>query len=206
MENSVELVERFKKLPLGNVCDANGKTGNMTPAIKPVDVNSHLAGPAYPVQCGRAVNLALHRAIVYAPAGSVLVVDGKGYTRCGYFGDIMAHACMERKIAGLVIDGGVRDAEDLIELGFPVFSAGINPGGTIKENLGDYSVPVTCGGVAVNPGDWIVADRDGVVVIKRDRVLQVLEKAEAIAAKEIVVRRQLSDGKTTMEIYNLKRA
>jgi 4-hydroxy-4-methyl-2-oxoglutarate aldolase len=195
-----KIIEAYKKLPLGNICDANDKGGNMDPGIKPVDDRCKMAGPAYTVKAHPSDNIAIHKAIYEAPKGSVLVVDAGGFCR-GHFGEIMAFACIQRGLAGLVIDGGVRDANDIEELGFPVFSRGINPGGTQKEVVGVCGQPVVCGGLQVAAGDMIIGGRDGVVVVPRDKIEAVLEKAQAIAAKEANVLQMLKEGKTTIEIY-----
>lgn len=198
-------VERFKKLPLGNICDANQKQGNMDSGIKPVDPRSKLVGEAYTVKCYPKDNLAIHKAIYEAPKGSVLVVDTQGYYDCGYFGDIMALACQVRGIAGLVIDGGCRDSEDVQQMGFPIFSRTVNPGGTVKETVGQTACPIVCGGVPVAAGDLVVADRDGVVVVKKEDVEKVLTAAETIAAKEVSVRERLLAYESTIEIFGLKK-
>ena len=199
------IIEQFKKLPLGNICDANGKNGNMDAAIKPIDPQVKLIGEAYTVKCHPRDNLSIHKAIYEAPRGSVLVVETQGFVQCGYFGDIMALACQVRGIAGLVIDGGVRDSADIREMGFPVFSKTVNPGGTIKDSLGETGRPILCGGVVVNTGDLVVADCDGVVVVRKDDMEKVLVGAEAIAAKEIGIREKLLGGKSTLEILDLQK-
>ena len=200
---NMDMLDRLKGLPLGNICDANQKQGNMDSGIRPIDPDSKLIGEAYTVRCHPRDNLAIHKAIYEAPKGSVLVVDTQGYHDCGYFGDIMALACQVRGIAGLVIDGGCRDSYDLKEMGFPVFSRTINSGGTIKVTSGQTACPIICGGVSVDTGDLIIADRDGVVAIKHENVENVLKAAEAIAAKEISVREMLMSGKSTIEIFGL---
>jgi 4-hydroxy-4-methyl-2-oxoglutarate aldolase len=193
--------EAFRKLPLGNICDANGKGGSMDPGIKPIDPACKMAGPAYTVKGHPGDNVAMHKAIYEAPQGSVLVVDSGGYCHAGHFGEIMATACMERGIAGLVIDGGVRDANDMQELGFPVFCRGLNPGGTQKEVVGQTGADIICGGLNVSTGDMVVGDRDGVAVVARGKIEAVLKAAQAIAEKEIGILKQLKEGKTTIEIY-----
>ena len=122
-----DTMERFKRLPLGNICDANGRRGSMDQGIRPLDPNLHMAGRAYTVRCHPGDNLAIHKAIQEAPDGSVLVIDAGGYTGGGHIGEIMCFACMQRGIRGLVIDGSCRDADDICELGFPVFSRGLCP-------------------------------------------------------------------------------
>jgi 4-hydroxy-4-methyl-2-oxoglutarate aldolase len=201
MTMNTDIVERFKRLPLGNICDANEKHGNMDSGIRPVDPQSKLVGEAYTVRCHPRDNLAIHKAIYEAPKGSVLVVDTQGYRNCGYFGDIMALACQVRGIAGLVIDGGCRDSNDIQEMGFPVFSRTINSGGTVKETVGQTGCPIVCGGVSVTTGDLIIADRDGIVAVKHENVEKVLKGAEAIAAKEVTVREKLLANQSTIEIF-----
>ncbi len=144
-----------------------------------------------------AGRLALHQAIYTAEAGNVLVLDCHGYTEAGHFGDIMALACQVRGIAGVVIDGSCRDAE----LGLPVFVRALNPSGTVKKSLGEINVPVNCGGVRVNPGDIILGDCDGVVVVPKEFEDEVFAKAQAKFDKEAHVVEQLKAGKTTLEIY-----
>jgi 4-hydroxy-4-methyl-2-oxoglutarate aldolase len=194
-------LERFAKLPTGNISDANSKTGNMDPHIKPIDPKSKLVGPAYTVRCHPADNLSIHKAMLEAPAGSVLVVDLNSYCGAGHFGEIMALGCQVKGIAGLVIDGSVRDAEEIEEMKFPVFCCALNPGGTVKETAKETNIPIHCGNMLVKPGDIIIGDRDGVVVVPSEKAVEVLEHAEAIAAKEIKVKELLRQGQTTAEIY-----
>ncbi|MBA1335155.1 MAG: Demethylmenaquinone methyltransferase-like protein [Firmicutes bacterium] len=199
-----ELLELLK-LPTGNICDANDKCGNMDPAIKPVDPKTKMAGPAYTVRCQPGDNITIHKAIYEAPKGSVLVVDAHSYIGAGPFGEIMAIASQKRGLAGLVIDGACRDASEIEELGFPVFSRAINPGGTVKESVGETDLVIQCGGVVVRPGDIVVGDRDGVVVIPREKARTVLEKAKAIADREAQVTEMLLQGKTILEIYQFEK-
>jgi 4-hydroxy-4-methyl-2-oxoglutarate aldolase len=201
MEDIQKLIDGFKKLPAGNVCDANDKIGNMDFRIKPIDPKSKLAGPAFTVPCAPGDNIAIHEAIYKAPAGSVLVIDAKAYTGAGPIGEIVVTACIKQGIAGIVIDGTVRDAADIEALGFPLFCRGLNPGGTLKNVVTDLNTAIVCGGVQVNPGDMIAGDRDGVVVIKKEKAAEVLEKAQAISDKEDKIVKQIRDGMTTLEIY-----
>lgn len=200
-----ELLERYSRLPLGNICDANGKRGAMDPAIRPIDPGLRMAGWAYTVRCHPGDNLAIHKAILEAPEDSVLVIDAGGYTGGGHIGEIMCFACMQRGLRGLVIDGSCRDAEDIQQLGFPVYSRGFNPNGTVKETVGQTALPIVCGGVPVCPGDLIVGSRDGVAVIPGEEVEAVLARAEAIAQKEVGVLEELKQGRTTAEIYRFEK-
>jgi 4-hydroxy-4-methyl-2-oxoglutarate aldolase len=198
---SPEELEDLKRLPTGNVADANGKTGNMDAGIKPIDRTMKVVGPAFTVKCFPRDNLILHEAIYAAPEGSVLVIDQGGFTDAGSMGEIMAIACMERGIAGVILDGACRDANEIAELGFPFFCRGFNPGGTAKDSWGKLNVAVQCGGVGVHPGDYIIGDADGVVVVAQSEIRQVLAKAKAIAQREVEVKKLLHQGKSTLEIY-----
>jgi 4-hydroxy-4-methyl-2-oxoglutarate aldolase len=173
----------------------------MDPAIKPIDPRSKLAGPAVTVLSQPGDNLTLHKAIYEAAPGSVLVIDAHGYAGAGHFGEIMAIAAVERGIAGVVIDGACRDSADIEELGLPFFCRTFNPGGTVKESLGTINEVIQCGGVVVKPGDIVIGDRDGVVVVPREKAGEVLERARDIAAREVKIREMLRQGKTTLEIY-----
>lgn len=198
-----ELIERYSKLPTGNICDSNGRGGNMCASIKPISRAMKLAGRAFTVKVQPGDNLGLHQALNVAPAGSILVIDAQGFTNAGAFGDIMATACIAKGIAGVVIDGACRDANDIEEMGLPVFCRALNPGGTVKESLGELNQVIQCGGVVVKPGDVIVGDCDGVVVVSAELAEGVVEKAEAKNEKEIDIRRQLLEGKTTIELLGL---
>lgn len=152
--------ERLAQLPTGNVADNNGlapRQGVMDSGIKPLDPTCHMVGRAVTVQGYPNDNLAVHQGINAAGEGDVLVIDLGGYTEGGHFGDICALACQMRGIVGVVIDGAVRDAQDIIELGLPVFSRGLCPAGTTKDSLGKVGVPIVCGGITVRPGDIVLA-------------------------------------------------
>ena len=204
MELTKETLEKLAKLPTGNVADNNNsaaRQGVMDSGIKPIDPKSHIVGRAVTVKCQPGDNLAIHQGIYAAQPGDVLVCDLRGYNQGGHFGDIMALACKVRGLAGVVLDGSCRDSEDIKALGFPVFSRGLNPSGTVKASLGQINVPVICGGVEVNPGDIILGDCDGVVVVPQEQEDEVFEKALAKYEKEQHIVEQLFAGKTTLEIY-----
>ena len=204
MELTKETMEILEKLPTGNVADNNNSVpgqGVMDSGIKPLDPDCHMAGRAVTVRCFPGDNLALHQGIYAAKPGDVLILDCHGYTEAGHFGDIMALACLMRGIAGVVIDGSCRDARDIVKLGLPVFVRGQNPSGTVKKSLGEVNVPVTCGGVAVNPGDMVIGDCDGVVVVPREVEDTVFAAAQAKFEKEEHIAELLKEGKTTLEIY-----
>lgn len=173
----------------------------MDSGIKPLDPASKMIGRAFTARCVPGDNLSLHQAIYATQEGDVLVLDCRGYTEAGHFGDIMATACKVRGIAGVVIDGSCRDAQDIRELGLPMFVRGLNPSGTVKETLGVLSVPITVGGISVRPGDIVFGDCDGVVVVPKEDEDEVFQKAERKYEKEQHIVEDLLNGKTTLEIY-----
>lgn len=193
-------VKEFIGIPTGNICDCNGLTGSMDAAIMPMDLHMEMAGYAMTVKCAPQDNLTLHKAIALAEPGTVIVLDCGGYTGCGIFGELFATSCKARGIAGIVIDGACRDRIDLIEMNFPTFARGVNPNGSRKEVLGTINEPITCGGVLVNPGDIVIGDADGVVVLPKEKAAEVLEKAKAKKQKESELKPLLAQGKTTVEL------
>ncbi len=201
MESGTDLARHFYNLPTGNLSDALGKKGAMHSGIKPVYPKARVAGPALTLTCHPADNLTIHKAMEMAAPGTVLVVQAGGYAEAGLFGAMMALACQVKGIAGLVLDGGCRDVDELEEMDFPVFARGVNPNGTVKETLGAIGAPIQCGGQVVHTDDIIVGDRDGVIVVPLAQAADALEKARAIFEKEIKVRELLRQGKSTMEVY-----
>ncbi|MCH1865300.1 RraA family protein [Nocardioides sp. CFH 31398] len=174
----------------------------MDSGIREAWPGARVAGPAFTVQGAGGDNLALQRAILAAPPGSVLVADVGG-ADWGHWGEVLAVASRARGIAGLVIDGGVRDTVEMAELDFPVFSRHINVRGTRKLFPGVLGVPVHVGDTVVHAGDLIVGDVDGVVAIANDTVVNVLDTADARAAKEADIMKRLRAGESTLDIYGL---
>ena len=204
MELSGELYERLVELPTGNVADNNGgaqRQGVMDSGIKPLDPTSRMLGRAVTVQGFPGDNLAVHQGINAAGEGEVLVIDLGGCTEFGHYGDICALACQMRGIVGVVIDGSVRDAQDIIELGLPVFARGLSPAGTTKDSLGKVGVPIVCGGITVRPGDIVLGDCDGVVVVPKEHEDAVFAAAQAKFEHEIEYVEQLKAGANTLEMY-----
>ncbi len=203
MELTKEKRQELLKLPTGNIADNNNSLphqGVMDSGIKPLDPTCKMIGRAYTVQCYPGDNLALHEAIYAANPGDVLVLDCGKYTEGGHFGDVMATACLVRGIAGVVIDGSCRDAEDIKALKLPVFVRALNPAGTVKDSLGKLGAPVSVGGITVHTGDIVFGDCDGVVIIPKDVEDQVFAKALEKFDKEITIVQELKAGKTTLEI------
>lgn len=182
-----------------------GETGGqpMLPRIAAVWPGARVAGPAFPVRCGPGDNLAIHLAVTIAPAGSILVVDAQAVPGRGYWGEVLTTAANARALAGLVIDGGVRDVDALERRRFPVFASMIALRGAQKINGGSVELPVNVGGVEVHTGDWVIADRDGVTVIAASRLDAVLDAGAARAAREEELFTALAGGATTLELLEL---
>ncbi len=187
-------------LPCGNIADNNPAGGVMDPGIKPLDPGMKMVGRALPVRCYPGDNLALYQGIDAAQPGDVLVFDCGGYA-AGHFGDMMAHACLAKGVAGVVIDGTCRDRNDIVELGLPVFTRGLNPAGTVKASLGKVGVPVVVGGVVVEPGDVVFGDCDGVVVVPAAQAEEVFSAALAKHHKEEGIAARLDAGESALEVY-----
>ncbi|MEN3272861.1 MAG: 4-hydroxy-4-methyl-2-oxoglutarate aldolase [Actinomycetota bacterium] len=182
--------------------EASGRLGALPSAVTPVAPGMRLRGPAVTVACPPGHNLRIHQAIYLAQPGDVLVVDVGDGAEYGYWGEIMTVAAQARPLGGLVIDGGVRDSERLAELGFPVFSRGICIRGTGKDPVGgSVNEPVRIGDVVVAPGDLVVGDADGVVVIARDRIADVLDASDRRDAAEATQMQRLRDGERTVDIF-----
>jgi len=145
----------------------------------------------------------IHKAVTLAKPGDVLVINAGGYKDAAVFGDLLGYSCKVHNIAGVVIDGASRDAEGMAAIGFPVFARAVLPMGPFKDSPGSINVPVSCGGVAVQPGDIIVGDGDGVVVVPMEEAADVLAKAQAAAAREQQTRERLTKGEYLYDILKL---
>jgi 4-hydroxy-4-methyl-2-oxoglutarate aldolase len=198
-----ELIRVLGGLPTGTLCGAHALVKAMSAGIAPLYAGTKLAGPARTVATPPGQNAAIHRALLSARPGEILVVDGGGSQHYGPFGDILATACQLKGIAGLVIDSTVRDVAEIRALNFPVFCLGANPSGTQKTDPGEIDVPLICGGVHVSPGDYIVGDEDGVVAIPHQIVGKVAEAAGALMEREEQIKSDLAQGKSTCQLLNI---
>ncbi|NNF78789.1 MAG: 4-hydroxy-4-methyl-2-oxoglutarate aldolase [Rhizobiales bacterium] len=196
-------LDELRELGAANLYHGNNDSGALDPGIKPIDPAMKLAGPALTVNVPAGDNLALHIAISRAAPGSVLVVDYKGHMEVAVTGDIMALAALQRGLAGMVIDGAVRDADEIARLGLPVFARGLSIRGPAKMGPGSVGNPVTLGHVVVHTGDIVVGDRDGVVVLPAEGWSEALDLARQRDAREEEVRRKLMAGETTVSLMGL---
>ncbi len=195
MEPLPEIIRDFERVPADVVkkasefaasilADVAGRRGTLDGRIAALSPSMRMAGPAFTIEVRPGDNLMIHAAISMAKPGDVLVIDGKADRTCALMGSIMINACKKVGLAGVVLDAAVRDTEELRELGFPVYSVGSNPNGPTKFVPGRINWPISCGGVAVNPGDLVVGDADGVVVVERGKAASLLDAAAKKVADE----------------------
>ena len=198
-ELTSELLAEAAKIASSTLHEAAGRIGALPAAIKPVAPGMKICGPAFPVKGPPLDNLAIHFAIDEAKPGDVIVADVGGHYEGGYFGEVMCTSARGRKLGGLVIDGCVRDGAELAEMGWPVFSRGLAMRGTLKDLNGDLYINerITLGEAIIEPGDLVVGDPDGVVVIPKAMVADVIEAGKAREAKEAETMEILAKGETT---------
>lgn len=202
---TAEKLVQLRDLGTATVYEAQGAKGALDQGMKALDPTLRLAGPALTVDARPADNLILHHAVLLAKPGDVLVVDAKGFLEAGPWGDVLTLQAMKLGIAGLVINGCVRDANLIIDLKFPVFCRGLSIKGTGKNQPGKVNVPIAIGDAVIRPGDIIVGDRDGLVVVAQDEVDMAIEKSLAREAKEAKQREAIEAGTAnTVELLNLR--
>jgi 4-hydroxy-4-methyl-2-oxoglutarate aldolase len=198
-----DVLQEAVRLGSATLYEAAGQTGALPSVIRPLASTTRLAGPAFPIATAPGNNLWIHRGLADAAPGDVLVVSTSGYTDVGYWGDIMTVAALSRQIAGLVIDGCVRDSDAIARLQFPVFARGLSILGTKKDAdaPGSLEAPIVLGSTTVHRGDLVVGDGDGVVVIDQRSVTEVIAKAREREKREAEIVKRLRKGETTLEIY-----
>jgi 4-hydroxy-4-methyl-2-oxoglutarate aldolase len=197
-------ISRLGAAGVATVHEAQGRSGLLRPYMRPVYPGARVAGSALTVLCGPGDNLMIHAAISVATPGDVLVVTTFSESTDGMFGELLAESCLAHGIAGLVIDAGVRDTSEITALGFPVWSRAVSAQGTSKTIPGSVNVPVVCAGAAIAPGDVIVGDADGVVVVPRGSAAAVVTAVDQRLAKEERTRARLKAGELGLDIYGLR--
>src|SRR5580704_10504376 len=198
------VIEALGELGVATVHEAQGRTGLMQPYMRPIYAAARVAGSAITVLCPPGDNLMIHAAMEVCREGDVLVVATMEESTHGMFGDLLATSCRARGVVGLVIDSGVRDTADLTAMEFPVWSKTISAQGTVKASAGSVNIPIVCAGAQVDPGDVIIGDADGVVVVKRSAAAAAAKAGEERRAKEVRTRERLKAGELGIDIYGLR--
>ncbi|MGX9901214.1 4-carboxy-4-hydroxy-2-oxoadipate aldolase/oxaloacetate decarboxylase [Arthrobacter sp. SA17] len=200
---TADAIQRLARFSSATIHEAQGRKGALSSRIKPIDRTMSFCGPAVTVRCAPRDNLMLQVAIHYAEAGDVILAAAGEYEEAGTFGDVLGNAMKAKGLAGLVTDSGVRDTQDLIELGLPVFSGSVSIKGTVKETIGPINHPVVFGDEIIYPGDILRGDADGVVVIRKDEVEEVIRLSQERDDAERDLIRRYHEGGTTIELCNL---
>lgn len=199
-----DAVTQLARAGVATVHEAYGRRGLMGPAIAPIQEGVSIGGSAVTVQCPPGDNMMIHAAVEVVQQGDVLVVTTTSDSTDGMFGDLLATSLMARGCVGLVIEAGVRDTADLRSMGFPVWAKAVHAQGTVKATPGSVNVPIVCGGMSVNPGDVVVADDDGVVVVERADAETALAASLARLEKEAAARERLEAGELGLDFYGMR--
>ena len=200
---SADAVSQLAKFSSATIHEAQGHKGALSSRIKPIDRSMSFCGPATTVRCAPRDNLMLQVAIHYAQPGDVVLAAAGEYEEAGTFGDVLGNAMKAKGLAGLVTDSGVRDTQDLIELGLPVFSGSVSIKGTVKETIGPINHPVVFGDEIIYPGDVLRGDADGVVVVRKDEIEEVIRLSQERDDAERELISLYKDGGTTIDLCNL---
>lgn len=198
------LVARLARFPVAVISDARGGRGVMRPSIRCLVPGRALVGPAYTVKCYPGSIITVHKALLEARPGEVLVVDGEGDDWGALWGELMTHQAQANGLAGVVIDGPLRDHGAVIRAGFPSYATGVTPRVGTNRRVGETQIGVQCGGVVVQPGDLLVGDDDGVVVVPPAQLQATIEAAEAIKQKEATLRAGIDAGQQLGDLLGFR--
>jgi 4-hydroxy-4-methyl-2-oxoglutarate aldolase len=197
-------VAELGRYGVATIHEAQDRTGLMAPYMRPIWTGAHISGTAVTVSVPPCDNWMIHIAVEQCQPGDIMVIAPTSFSDAGYFGDLLGASLKAHGVIGVVLDGGCRDVAQLKAAGFPVWSKAISAQGTVKETLGDVNVPIVCGGQIVSPGDVIIADDDGVVVVPRDAAADIAAKSAAREAREDQIRLRYEAGELGIDMNNMR--
>lgn len=197
-------VAELGRYGVATIHEAQDRTGLMAPYMRPIWTGAHISGTAVTVSVPPCDNWMIHIAVEQCQPGDIMVIAPTSFSDAGYFGDLLGASLKAHGVIGVVLDGGCRDVAQLKAAGFPVWSKAISAQGTVKETLGDVNVPIVCGGQIVSPGDVIIADDDGVVVVPRDNAADIAAKSAAREVREDQVRLRYEAGELGIDMNNMR--